>query len=430
MKAPMPAPGPLRRPGSSPRLLVTGLLALGLGFVSGCRATPETDRTVEMLFGRGEYRAAYQLAAQRSEDAPDDAVAVDLTERARVAYWIDQGRALVFADQLMEAKDIFVALEADGAAPEVVGAWLGKTNRMLAVKRRSQAWAAELDGDYDGAAELYREAVSLWPTDEFAADGLERIETLAAWRADRGHEYYNSGIRDLRNRRMAESLRSFRAAADYLAQDPEAVRRAQEVLSMQAEERGQLADQLLDEGLFHAAAAEYRHAKILLDGLAGIDDKIARADLEVEVLDELGEADRLLRHGQPDDAIALLEELTERTVLQAAQVGVALDAAREARLESLYETALELERDFHFEEAIEAYAYVLAEAGGFYKDAISRKRTLGSYVDLALELYAEYSDAGDNEERLDALHKIELFWPTYRDVPARVAELESAQAPS
>ncbi|QDU85569.1 hypothetical protein Pla163_27010 [Planctomycetes bacterium Pla163] len=426
MNAPMSVLGSLRRPGTSPRLLVTGLFALGL--LGGCRATPDTDRTVEELFGRGEYRAAYHLAAQRSEESPDDAEAAALTERARVAYWLDRGRELVFADRLLEAKEIFTALESDGAAPELVEAWLDKCNRMLAVTRRSEAWTAELDGDYDGAAELYREAVALWPRDEFAADGLERIEMLAAWRNARGREYYNNGIRDLRNRRMAESLRSFRAAVDLLAQDPSALQRAEEVLTMQAEERIQLADQLLDEGLYHAAAAEYRYAKILLDDLDGVDAKIASADLEVEVLDGLGAADRMLRHGQPDESIALLEDLAERTVLQGAKVGVALDAAREARLESLYETALELERDFHFEEAIDAYAYVISEAGGFYKDAISRKRTLGSYVDLATELYAEFADASDDEARLDALHKIELFWPTYRDVPARVAELEAAQA--
>jgi tetratricopeptide (TPR) repeat protein len=428
MNVPMSVLGSLRRPGTSPRLLVTGLFALGL--LGGCRATPESDRSVEDLFGRGEYRAAYHLAAQRSGEFPDDAEAAALTERARVAYWLDRGRELVFADRLLEAKEIFVALESDGAAPELVEAWLDKCNRMLAVTRRSDAWKAELDGDYDGAAELYREAVALWPKDEFAADGLERIETLAAWRTERGREYYNNGIRDLRNRRMAESLRSFRAAVDLLAQDPSAMHRAEEVLRMQAEERLQLADQLLDEGLYHAAAAEYRYAKVLLDDVDGIDAKIASAELEVEVLGSLGEADRMLRHGQADDSIALLEELAERTVLQGAEVGVALDAAREVRLESLYETALELERDFHFPEAIEAYDFVLTEAGGFYKDAISRKRTLGSYVDLADELYTEYTDAADDEARLDALHKIELFWPTYRDVPERVAEFESAQAPS
>ena len=45
---------------------------------------------------------------------------------------------------------------------------------------------------------------------------------------------------------------------------------------------------------------------------------------------------------------------------------------------------------------------------------------------LAEELYAEYEAAEDDDARLDALRKIELFWPTYLDVPERIAQLEDA----
>lgn len=404
----------------APLLVATGLLA------TGCRTATDRDRSVEELFGQQRYAAAYQLAAERAEAAPDDAEAADLLERARVAYWMDEGRALVLAGDPGAGREIFFALRDDGVTDRVIGPWIDKCNRMLAERRRGEAWSAELLGNFDDATELYREAVELWPADDFARDGLERIELLAQWRAEQGSDYYNNGIRDLRNLRMAEALRSFRAAADYLSEDPDAVRRADEVLTMQANERVQLADGLLAEGLFHAAAAELRHAQILLDTLPGIDDRIAAAEREVDVLEGLGESDRLLRRADADGAITLLEGLLETTQFQGEAVEAALVLAREARLDGFYQVALDLERDFHFDEAIDAYDVLLEEAGGFHKDAIQRQRTLRNYVDLAEELYGEYEDATDDDARLSALRKIELFWPTYRDVPARLAELEDA----
>ena len=415
-----------RDPRATRRLLGPLLVAAGALAAVGCRAVDDEDRSVQELFGDQRYAAAYQLASERAEAAPDDAEAAALRERARVAYWIDEGRARVLAGDPAGGREVFDALAADGVAPGVVGPWIDKCNRMLAERRRGEAWEAELQGNFGEAARLYREAVDLWPADEFARDGLERIELLAQWRSEQGADYYNSGIRDLRNLRMAEALRSFRAAVDYLAEDPAAARRAEEVLTMQAQERVQLADALMDDGLYHAAAAELRHARILLGDLEGIDARIEAAEREVEVLEGLGESGRLLRRDEAEAAIELLEGLLARTERQTASVEAALAGAREARLDGFYERALELERDFHFEEAIDAYAKVLEESDGFFKDAISRRRTLESYVSLAAELYAEYEDASDDDARLDALRKIELFWPTYRDLPARIAELEEA----
>lgn len=415
---------PAARPSRPYPLLAVGALALAPVLLGGCRAADQKDDSVESLFREQRYEQAYALAFERAAAAPDDDEAARLVERARIAYWMDEGRELVLAGDVQAGLDIFQSLAADGASPRAVQPWIDKCRRMLAEKRRSEAWTQELDGDFDGAARLYREAVDLWPEDEFARDGLERIEMLAAWRKERGADYYNSGIRDLRDLRMAEALRSFRAAVDFLAEDPAAVARAKEVLRMQAEERVQLADGLIEDGLFHAAAAELRHARILLDDLPGIDERIEAIEREVDVRERIGESARMLLREEADEAIALLEELLATTELQTEQVEEALAEARNARLDGLYERALELERDFHFADAIDAYDHLLDEAGDFHKDAISRRRTLASYIELAEELYGEYEAAQDDDARLDALRKIELFWPTYRDVPERIAELD------
>jgi tetratricopeptide (TPR) repeat protein len=415
---------PHHAPTLSQRLAPFGLVALAL--LGACRSSGGEQRsTVAELLEHQAWDEAYREAVLRAEEAPDDERAAADLERARVAYCIDHGRQLALHGEVEDALALFEELERQGAAPDQVAQWLTKCRRMLSEERRVDGWELELQGDFDGASTRYREAVAYWPQDEFAKSGLERIDMLAAWRRDQRKSYYDSGTRELRNFQLPEARRSFEAALKFAPEDPDAARRVAEVRQTQAEERLALAVQLGEEGRFHAAATELRIAKELVPSFPNIDALIAIAELEISVSDTLGDAERLVRRGSTDEAIALIEAQLARTRLQTATVTAALLEARERRLEERYEAALALERDFDFPAAVAAYDALIEAAGGFYNDALARRDTLSSYIGLAAELYAEYEAAGDDAGRLAALRKLDLFWPTYRDVWERLIELRA-----
>jgi tetratricopeptide (TPR) repeat protein len=416
----MTTPTPSHRRGH--RRAHLGLCALAL--LSACRGAVEQRPSVAELLAHAAYGEAYREAARLVEEQPGDPQRESDLERARVAYWLDEGRRLALEGDAEAALVIFDELAAQGAAPAAVEQWQAKCRRMISEERRLAGWELELAGDFDAAARLYREAVEYQPDDAFAAAGLERIEMLAAWRREQRNAYYNSGTRDLRNFALPEARRSFEAALKFLPGDEDAARRVTEVRRVQADERVRLGEQLAAEGHFHASLGEYRQAAELVPDLPGIDERIAAAELEVSVADGLSRAERALLAGEADAAIAILEEELARTAAQGLAVQTALDAARERRLEQKYETALALERDFDFPAAVAAYDALAEEAGGFYKDVLARRGTLASYMQIAPELYAEYEAAGDDAGRLSALRKIALFWPTYLDVPERLEELE------
>jgi hypothetical protein len=127
-----------------------------------------------------------------------------------------------------------------------------------------------------------------------------------------------------------------------------------------------------------------------------------------------------------DEAELKLVAAAERTRRQGEEIEAYREKLGEARLERLYEEARTLESDWRYEEAVVAYDRLL-ERQPFYEDAITRRDTLQSFVEQARELYALYEQAGSDEERLALLRQIAVFWPEYRDVRRRLAELEGAQ---
>ena len=101
----------------------------------------------------------------------------------------------------------------------------------------------------------------------------------------------------------------------------------------------------------------------------------------------------------------------------------AMNEVAEARASRLYEEGLDLELDSDFEGAVAKYDELLLE-NGFYKDALSRRKTCLGFVELAQRLYGEAKQANGPGARLDKLKQIAVFWPEYRDVEKQIAKLE------
>jgi tetratricopeptide (TPR) repeat protein len=150
----------------------------------------------------------------------------------------------------------------------------------------------------------------------------------------------------------------------------------------------------------------------------------------VQVLDLLETADQKLRAGKFEESLALFDQALEKSVLQKESVATLRDKADQIRVESIYSRAVLLESDFRYPEAIALFDALLAEQGGFYLDARTRRDTLATYMADAERLYNEAAQAGDRAKELKLLRQVELIWPTYKDVAPRLrAAAKAEQAP-
>lgn len=59
---------------------------------------------------------------------------------------------------------------------------------------------------------------------------------------------------------------------------------------------------------------------------------------------------------------------------------------------------------------------------------IARRDTLQEYIRLADDLWRRAEAEGGVDGKLMLYRQIQVFWPEYQDLPARIAALESAQA--
>ena len=112
------------------------------------------------------------------------------------------------------------------------------------------------------------------------------------------------------------------------------------------------------------------------------------------------------------------------TALQTEAFTTATAGIDDARVEQRYQIALDLEHDFSFPEAVEAFKELLTTRD-FYKDARARIDSLEGYVATAARLYDEAAAATDGTKRLDLLQEIDVFWPEYKDIAEQIRALKN-----
>ena len=95
------------------------------------------------------------------------------------------------------------------------------------------------------------------------------------------------------------------------------------------------------------------------------------------------------------------------------------------QLRLIYERALTFEHDYLYQDALQVYDELLARVD-YYEDSRARRETLASYIKNAERLYQGAASCGDKEEELSLLRQIEIFWPEYLDIQARITSLEKA----
>lgn len=382
---------------------------------------------VDDLVTRQRYEEAVRAADELRLRSPNDPEAAEAHRRATVAYLLEQARRATFGD------DPELALEWVQRAAEIgpdfpaVEAWVAKTHRTLARRWLERGLDLHARGNLDGAALAYQRALYYDPTSLPAARSLAQTHVQLEYREELGQDYYHEGVNSLAALWLERARSRFSYAGKYLPDErPRA--RGKEVDHLLAEQRLAVARELEGKELFSAAATEYRLGLRLDPQLEGGREGLERSRREAAWKVRLLESEMDMRRGEYERALERLDEGGERTELQAERVAGLRARIEQARLDRIYQRARDLERDFRYEEAIDAYDALLAQVD-FHRDARTRRDTLAGYVREAARLWELAISAADPGQQRTYLLQIEVFWPEYRDLRQRLATLGRQDAP-
>jgi len=414
-----------RRSQPARRALVRGLVpALLLAACATSEPGSSGEQDVARLVAQGRYEEAVQRAAAEHQADPADELALRNYRMATAAWYLERGRRAAFQGEDFVAMEHFqAAREAAPEAPEV-NAWIQKTNNNLAEHYLSVALEAHIRDDLPAASEAYENVLIYRPGDLHAGQGLGRVLLQLNHRQGMGDAYYDEGVRSLAEYWLYEAKSRFGYVKKYLPDDQPSANRTEEVDALLADSRAAIAAGLDAQGRFAAARNEYRLALTLDPEHAGAQAGFERSGTEARASEILSHGQMLILRERFDEAEATLREGLELTERQRDLFEGALVELEQGRFSEMYARARGLESDNRFVPAVAAYDDLLDQAE-YYEDAIARRHTLESFISDAERFYAQIEASDDPEEILGLLRRIDVFWPEFRDVKARLAALEA-----
>jgi tetratricopeptide (TPR) repeat protein len=403
------------------------LLAAISTALSGC-ASSGAASDVARSMRNGDYAQAVRVAAQWRDREPDSAAALDAHKNASAAYLVDQGRKALFAKREPEMMNEEVALQSFEAAQAilpgdaVVAEWMQKARRELAQRWLDRAVELALRDELESAVDAYERVLQYDPGSLVAREGASRALLQLNWRGGIGESYYKEGVRALREFWLVRAKTHFDYTKKYLGDSERTRDRQAEVLHLMAQDRIAMAEELERRDLYWAAHNEYRLA-LLIDpqeptALAararlGVEIEASRLELEVE---------RLLRKKDWDGALAAAEKARSLTKSRFAAFDALARRVEDGRLDAEYQAARDLEHDYRYTEAAQAYS-ALMERVGLYKDCRERREALRSTIEQAGSLY-ERARAAEPVEALSLFRQVDLLWPDWRDVRQQIQRLQ------
>jgi tetratricopeptide (TPR) repeat protein len=406
------------------RRLARGLVCLTL---AGC-ATTESDKDarehINGLVAHGHYAEAVRAAKEEVDKKPDDAAVVELHRQASVAYLLEQGRRLTFADHDLEALDRFAqAVSLDPSSHEAAS-WLDKTRRKISKTWLERGLELHANDDLPQAITAYQNALKFSPGDPDAMAGLATAVAGMNFRALRGRGYFNAGLRALSEYWLEQARSRFSYARKYEPDDSHPKQREAQVDALLATQRVAIARQLEHKRRYGAARGEYRHALLLDPTNTEAQIGKARCTDEMRAARYLSDARMAVLRGRFDEAANLVEKGLALTHEQTDLFEGMQAHVREAHLNRMYNDALSLERDLEYEKAVEKYGEILNETD-YYKDVLARKDTLEQYIRLAGELYEKAQASTSKDEKIRLLEQIRLIWPEYKDTSEQLKALST-----
>lgn len=400
------------------------LLCLGLWSCTSNQDRPDDPR---WLVARGRHAEAVRVASAAVERDPTSERARALHKQASVAFLLDTAREQSFRDDdeaAIATIEQAVRIDPDN---EQVRDWREKTNQKLAWTWRSRAFDLHAEDQIDEALAAYEKALKHVPGDQATLEGRNIALALVSHRSVLGRTYFQQGLEALSDLWLDQARSRFSYARKYRPADERTQQRETQVKHLIASERIGAAKGHEADKRYGAARHEYAVALLQEPDNAEAKAGLERCKVELRVRELLGRVRMNLVRGRFEEAEEAVAKAAGLTTLQIDEVEGARASIREARHERAYKEAIALERDWRYPEAVARYDSLLARAD-YYKDVIARRDTLQEYIRLADELWRRADAAGDAAGKLALYRQIQVFWPEYMDLPARIAALEAAQA--
>ncbi len=405
--------------------------ALALALLGACASTdPYGPRSeVDRLVRRGEYVRAVELARERVDAEPGDAMRREEWRLASVALLLDEGRQLSFRDRDDEALAKFLA--ACALVPEVRQAVEWRESQLDKLANHWVTLAIEWHNkdELSKASECYEKALTYRPDDSRAKNGLGRVLVQLNYRRGMGEKYYKGGLEALADYWLDQAAHHFSATGKYDTENERASRRRAQADTLRADDRVLQAAEFEAQGQFGAARNEYRFATLFDPEHKAALEGLERTRKEEQAAELLRECERNILRRKFDDSAVALEKGEALTARQADAFAAQRERLHEARLQVDYEVARALEVDHQYEAAMAAYAAIVTSSHqGFFKDAIARRDTLDDLIKKASSLYERAQVESDSAAKAKLLEQVELVYPEYRDTQAQLRALRDPAA--
>lgn len=408
-------------------------LALPL-FLVACKSEGDNPeyagslKAVDELSAHGRYEDSLVAAQAYHQAHPDDPEGERQFRRAKAAVMLETARKLCFAEKNLEALEM--VREAKKVEPEesVIADWEQKLLLKLAALHARNGDEYFASTNLEGARDEYEKAILYSPDDINAKAGLTQVLLQINYRHGMGQGYFEDGVHMMSDYWLQQAASHFAYTGKYDPKHQKAKTNKLIVDTQLAAARCTLAVGLEAQGLWAGACNEYRIGLLVDPESAEAKAGFERTRTEAAAENKLREIDRLIRAKKYDEAVVAIDAGIALTNLQTDKFEGRRAEIEEARLESAYQSAIVLETDQDFEDAVKAYDKLLSQRD-YYKDTLARRDTLKGYIEKADALYKQALESTDAAEKLELFKRIQVFWPRYKNVQELVALLKPAAKP-
>lgn len=391
--------------------------------LSACASTQKSgDAAVRNAVNHGRFDEAVREADRLRREHPGDPEFAALHREATVAWLLAKGRKETLKDNDLEALGLFhQALQIDPESVETA-MWIDKTVRKMSRIWLERGLELHASGKLEEAIEAYSKALEYVPGDLSALNGLGEAVIQVNYREGMGQEYFQDGLHALSEYWLEQARSRFAYSDKYQPEEEKTSQRRGQVDALLAQQRVTVALGIEASGRFAAARNEFRLASALdpenQEAKAGFE----RCDKESKAFELLAQAKMEIVRGRMEHAVALIEEGEGLTTAQKELFEGARDQVEQRGFEDLYQLGLARERELEYDAAVATYSDLLSKAE-YYKDTLARKDMLVEYIRLAADLYVQAQAATNEQEKIEALRKISVFWPEYKDVAEQLQRL-------
>ena len=410
---------------SNHRLLRASSLLAFAALFSACSAYRVDLAKAESFYQRGDYYQAYQAITKAREAAGEDPDVDRAYWQIRQGYLMAEAQRMVFANRELEALELIEKVLALHPDSRIAQRWKAKALDKLAQRSVHAGDLLLAENDLQGALFAYDRALGYDPGNQLAREGLDRLGATWSERQAEAHEHYIDGIRALGEHAYRRTDYHLGIA---LTKDPdlsEARDPADLAIRQLLAERMADARRMEASGAYAPAVRQYEEIAVASPGFPEVDERLALARRELEAMALADQGEIEVYRGNFAKGRELLTQAFELSSRQRDEIGERLLVARERETEHQYLAAKDLELQRRLDVAVDAFRTLEKDMPG-YRDVRARIADLELRIEEAAKAYQAGIDAiadGDIDEAIDQLTDAQLFWPGYRDAQARLEAL-------